>query len=788
MKKIIFTLSIFCLLGWASEDEFISLLSQKLERYNKEHPLVQVQLVFNQDKYVPGDTVFFRAYVLNENFLPLKDRKIFTLELTTVEGQSLSTINFRISEGKAANQIILPPGMGPGVYRFSVYPLSYSGKEASLLFTKKLTVVSKNKLQLLDTAALVLFYPEGGRLISDVENHMLIQSSVSGKGIIFDEKNNEAGTFQLEKSGWSEMYFTPQQGISYYAKIENRAEKFTLNKSTADGCALRVSSLPNGSAKVKIAVSDKSGLAKKDLYLVVASRRRITYSSKIDFDNNQSYATEVSRENLPRGLSQIVVFDKSGSVLAERNIYNSKTNNVVTITPSKKVYKQREKVNVEFSLRDKEEEPIEGEFSVSVVNRDFRENGNELSFIEELLLASLPELKDHINLSNVADRLDLVNKYLLASDFKLFSWNDILLVQTPEDPAKESLIRVKGRAVFKSSGKPVPDSTLILGFLQNTMIGYETHTTKNGLFDMPFLYDFFGEEDLFYSMESKGKPLDQPYIIIPQNKTDHKIWKGSYVKEESSVDTYADYMHKKKTIDKSYRFFSAPKEKRTGYKNLNEKIEDELMGADYTVNVQDYVVFPNMKELIKEVIPFLEFRQTKKDSTMRLRLNQPDGYIRSKSEPLFVIDGILTKNKSFFMKLKPVDILKVKIINNLNKLTQFGALGKNGIVLVETKRGQAYKASESTTTLKITGMNQPLDYYIPDYSKFSHPRVPDLRPTLFWTPTVRFNSSGKASVSFYTSDDVGSFVVRIKGIAKNGEPFETESVFEVAWGTPSDLR
>ncbi len=155
---------------------------------------------------------------------------------------------------------------------------------------------------------------------------------------------------------------------------------------------------------------------------------------------------------------------------------------------------------------------MEGELSVSVVNRDFIENGSDLSFVEELLLASLPELKDSLKLSNTTNRTDLLNKHLMASSFKLFSWSDILFAKTQEQAAKESLIRMKGRAVFKSSDKPVPDSTLILGFLQNTMIGYEAHTTKNGLFDMAFLFDFFGDEDLFYSMEIKGKALNQPFI------------------------------------------------------------------------------------------------------------------------------------------------------------------------------------------------------------------------------------------------------------------------------------
>ncbi len=103
-----------------------------------------------------------------------------------------------------------------------------------------------------------------------------------------------------------------------------------------------------------------------DLYVVVAGRRSVTHSAKVDFDDSHSFVTEVPRENLPRGLSQITIFDKSGSVLAERSIYNSKNSSVAGIITSKKVYKQREKVSIEFSFRNKEEGPLEGELSVSV--------------------------------------------------------------------------------------------------------------------------------------------------------------------------------------------------------------------------------------------------------------------------------------------------------------------------------------------------------------------------------------------------------------------------------------
>ena len=57
-----------------------------------------------------------------------------------------------------------------------------------------------------------------------------------------------------------------------------------------------------------------------------------------------------------------------------------------------------------------------------------------------------------------------------------------------------------------------------------------------------------------------------------------------------------------------------------------------------------------------------------------------------RDDPLYVIDGILTKSTTYFCALEARDIVTIKVINNPNKLAQLSRLGENGVIFVETRK------------------------------------------------------------------------------------------------------
>ena len=56
---------------------------------------------------------------------------------------------------------------------------------------------------------------------------------------------------------------------------------------------------------------------------------------------------------------------------------------------------------------------------------------------------------------------------------------------------------------------------------------------------------------------------------------------------------------------------------------------------------------------------------------------------------------------------------------------------------------------------------------------------PDIRSTLFWEPSITIDEEGQATLSFYTSDQPGTYAVRVEGLTEEGNPIVGETSFVV---------
>ena len=72
--------------------------------------------------------------------------------------------------------------------------------------------------------------------------------------------------------------------------------------------------------------------------------------------------------------------------------------------------------------------------------------------------------------------------------------------------------------------------------------------------------------------------------------------------------------------------------------------------------------------------------------------------------------------------------------------------------------------------IKPLGCRTIADFYNPVYETPEQKAAssPDLRTTIYWNPSLRFDGTGKASVLFYTSDNPESYRINIEGVTKEG--------------------
>ncbi|MBV5343432.1 TonB-dependent receptor plug domain-containing protein, partial [bacterium] len=73
------------------------------------------------------------------------------------------------------------------------------------------------------------------------------------------------------------------------------------------------------------------------------------------------------------------------------------------------------------------------------------------------------------------------------------------------------------------------------------------------------------------------------------------------------------------------------------------------------------------------------------------------GSVMGGSEPIFVVDGMITNNISF---LSPNDIESTEILKDASSTAIYGSRGANGVILVTTKKG---KEGKNNISLNVYG-------------------------------------------------------------------------------------
>jgi hypothetical protein len=112
-----------------------------------------------------------------------------------------------------------------------------------------------------------------------------------------------------------------------------------------------------------------------------------------------------------------------------------------------------------------------------------------------------------------------------------------------------------------------------------------------------------------------------------------------------------------------------------------------------------------------------------------------------------------------------------------------GGINFNGIASFETYQGKfdGFELTPGVIAVDYEGLQLQREFYSPVYetSKDREERIPDYRSTLYWTPEVKTDKTGQASLQFYTSDLPGKFLVVIQGFNDSGEAVSARGSFTV---------
>jgi hypothetical protein len=180
-----------------------------------------------------------------------------------------------------------------------------------------------------------------------------------------------------------------------------------------------------------------------------------------------------------------------------------------------------------------------------------------------------------------------------------------------------------------------------------------------------------------------------------------------------------------------------------------------------------YIELPNIEEFISEIIIEANIINEKEKAPF-ISMQRPDlGYF----PPLIFIDNIRINDSEQLLKTPLSKIEKVEVINTdyiVGSTKYYGILSfysrnKDFTGLDLNKNSMFFTYDCFSDTISGFDINRNSSDY----------RIPDRRNLLYWNPDIRLSTDKKTTISFFTSDCTGNYIVFIR--SKN--PLDNNIIF-----------
>lgn len=229
------------------------------------------------------------------------------------------------------------------------------------------------------------------------------------------------------------------------------------------------------------------------------------------------------------------------------------------------------------------------------------------------------------------------------------------------------------------------------------------------------------------------------------------------------------------------------------YKSLENQIEPAKIKLDvqdlnpgFSYVIDEYESFDFMYSFFGELITPLKFI-LQPDSTYKSTLYNPTGRASANTQlsgdPLFIIDGKLTRDADFVARMDMDYIETVELMYKSDNLREkFSAIGRSGVVKITTNLKDVPMAEKDAADIFAISGVQPKVAFPVFQANDTPSSQPFFRPQLYWNSNITTDGNGKANITFYQSDDLSKFVIRVVGQGENGEFGQTKKEYEVKIG------
>jgi len=773
-----------------------------LNYYSTNYQPEKIYLQFDKYLYNTGETIWFKAYILNGT--DLSDlSKNFYVDFFDAKGNLLKHFITPVYQSSAKGQFDIPVKYDGSLIHIKAYTQWMLNFDSSFNYTKDIVVAQTKvtKQPVIEPVTSLSLFPEGGDLVEGLNSRIgflaVNQSGfpVSVKGTILNKKGESVDSFQSQHDGMGSFDLDVQPNEKYTLQWKDSYGKtYTSNLPEAkhSGLVMRVQSIEQKSL-VEINRSEQADASLEHVYLVATFDQQLIYRSKLSLTGKTAGVAQIPTGALPSGVLQITVFNANWVPLTERVVFVNNHNHefITDLNAGIKSLERKGKNVFEISVPDS----IPCNLSVAVTDADIPTA--RYNIISQFLLCD--DIKGYVHhptyyfeneSDSTAHHLDLV---MLTHGWRKFNWKEAFSGTGPTLNYKKDsdYIRLEGK-VFVPSNLKIPSDQQIFLILQTKDSSKQSlilPVKQDGSFMQAgvFFYDtlhiyyrFLGAQKLENRSELTIKNGLLPSLKngLPANYRSPLLWAA---RDSANMERMRYFALKQAELEKLMRSTTLKdvvvesKIKRP-VDVLDQKYTSGLFAGgdayqfDITNDTRAQSSF-SVFNYLQGYVPGLQISQGGggiSEWQLSWRGGSPSIFLDEMSTDINMAGSIPMSDIAYIKVFRP---------------PFFGAFGggSGGAISIYTKKGSDIKPTpgRGLNYKLLEGYSAFKQFYSPDYSSPAKNFTPDTRTTLFWQPYILTDAHNrKAKIEFYNNDISKKLRIIIEGFNANGQLTRTEKIIE----------
>lgn len=718
----------------------------------------------DKESYVAGELMWFKVYLVDAaTHLPSEVSKVAYIELVDERNRPMVQAKVPIHKGTGSGSFFLPLTMETSQCRLRAYTSWMKNFNPEFYFEKTVPVV--NTLKLLPetvsqsfsvSQARPAFFPEGGNLLDGVATKVAFRiegrEPHRARGFLLEDRKDTLLQFAPERSGIGSFVFTPGAGRNYAALVVMPGGDTVWQQLPGvqpQGYSLQLVSQGD---QLQLHVKTAGIGANAPLHVVAQSRQQVI--SVLQATAQQPLVFPVSQ--LPEGITQFTLFAGSGQPVSER-LYFKKPKNLlpleVKVLPPSGT---RQKITVALSLPDSMLHAPS--LSLSVYRKDSSApsttNIDTYFWLHSDLAGSIPSGNNYFSDAAGAAATD---NLVLTLGWRRSGWKDMLQQHQPAIRfAPEFNGHLITGIVRDRNGRLLANAMTYLTVPGKHFRFASCRSDAAGVVHYE-MKDFYGPSNLVVQAEDSFarveilSPFSEEYTSTGRAPVtavyEHKLLTDRSIGMQVQNWFHAD----------SLKQFALPQYDTVPFFGVPE--------ASYDLDL--YKRFPTVEEVLREYVRQINVRV--RDGKKEMAIVDEAARAVYNNPPLVLLDGIPILDPSGIFAYDPLLISRVDVVN---KKFYNGISVYDGIASFSTYNGDYKNLTLPPGALIVDyeGLQLQRKFYAPAYhtEQQRKSRIPDLREVLYWTPEIGFDKNGKATITFYSSDQPGTYHLVLQGMDNQG--------------------